>query len=505
VWCSGGNVKQLIHGGRVLSAGRLAGEPADVLIEDDTIVAVLPAGESVSDDARRIDATNRLLIPGLVNAHTHATAPLSKAVADRWSLELLLNAYPWTAGGRTLEYKYLSAFIGAVEMVRKGCTACYDLAAEIPAPSVEGIDAVARAYNDAGMRAVIAPMMADVTFYRAIPGLLDAIPPPLRERVAAISLNPFDVTLATCRELLAKWPWDRDRLRPALGPTIPHHCSDAFITGCRDLAKEHGIGVQMHVAESKAQAVVGVKRYGTTLVGHLHRLGLLASNFTAAHAIWLDDDDIGRLADAGASVAHNPGSNLKLGSGLAATRKLRDRGVTFGIGTDGCTSSDNLNMFEAMRMAAFGSRVQGPDPRQWLSAAEAFEAATIGGARALGMEGRIGQIASGHKADVVFLDLTSINYVPLNDPLLHVVFCEDGTGIDRVMVGGKVLVQDGRVIGVDMGRLASEAADAAARLAEVNANARAFVQALEPVVLDYCVGLARQPYPVQRWCGHAHP
>ena len=210
----------------------------------------------------------------------------------------------------------------------------------------------------------------------------------------------------------------------------------------------------MHVAESKVQAVVGVKRYGTTLVGHLHKLGLLAPNFTAAHAIWLDDDDIARLADAGASVAHNPGSNLKLGSGLAATRKLRDRGVTFGIGTDGCISSDNLNMFEAMRMAAFGSRVQGPDPRQWLSAAEAFEAATIGGARALGMEGRIGQLAPGHKADVVFLDLTSINYVPLNEPLLHVVFCEDGTGIDRVMIGGKMVVQDGRVIGIDMAKLA---------------------------------------------------
>ena len=156
------DVKQLIHGGRLLTAGRLGGEHADLLIEDDTIVAVLPAGESVSDDARRVDATDRLLIPGLVNAHTHATVHLAKAMADRWSLELLLNAYPWTAGGRTLEYKYLSAFIGAVEMVRKGCTACYDLVAEIPAPSLEGIDAVARAYDDVGMRAVIAPMMADV-------------------------------------------------------------------------------------------------------------------------------------------------------------------------------------------------------------------------------------------------------------------------------------------------------------------------------------------------------
>ena len=495
-------MKQLIHGGRLLTAGRLGGEHADLLIDGDTILAVLPPGESVTDDARRIDAADRLLIPGLVNAHTHATVHLSKGMADRWSLELLLNAYPWTAGGRTLDYKYLSAQIGAVEMVRKGCTACYDLVAEIPAPSVEGIEAVARAYDDVGMRAVIAPMMADTSFYRAIPGLLDAMPAALRERAEAARPQPFDMSLATCRQLLAKWSFDRDRLRPALGPTIPHHCSDEFIIGCRDLAKEHGIAVQMHVAESKVQAVVGIKRYGTTLVGHLHKLGLLAPNFTAAHAIWLDDDDIGRLADAGASVAHNPGSNLKLGSGLAATRKLRDRGVTFGIGTDGCISSDNLNMFEAMRMAAFGSRVQGPDPREWLSAAEVFEAATIGGARALGLEGRIGRLEAGYQADVVFLDLTSINYVPLNEPLLHVVFCEDGTGIDRVMIGGKIVVQGGRVLGVDMGKLAAEAAEAVTRLAEVNAGARDFVQALEPVVLDYCVGLARQPYPVHRWCGH---
>ena len=120
-------MKQLIHGGRLLTAGRLDGEHADILIDGDTIVAVLAPGESVGDDVGRIDATNRLLIPGLINAHTHATVHLAKAMADRWSLELLLNAYPWTAGGRTLEYKYLSAYIGAVEMVRKGCTACYDL------------------------------------------------------------------------------------------------------------------------------------------------------------------------------------------------------------------------------------------------------------------------------------------------------------------------------------------------------------------------------------------
>jgi cytosine/adenosine deaminase-related metal-dependent hydrolase len=498
-------VKQLIAGGRILTAGRLDGHHADLLIENDEIVAVLASGESVTDDARRVNARDRLLIPGLINAHTHATVHLAKALADRWSLELLLNAYPWTAGGRRVEDKYLSAFIGAVEMLRKGCTACYDLVAEIPAPSLDGIDAVARAYHDAGMRAVIAPMMADRTFYRAIPGLLEAMPPDLRARAEAIRLQPYDASLATCRELLARWPWQRDQLRPALAPTIPHHCTDEFLPACRDLAAEEGIGIQMHVAESKVQAVVGPKRYGRSLVGHLHKLGLLSPTFTAAHAIWLDDDDIDRLGDTGTTVAHNPGSNLKLGSGIAATRRLRERGVTFGIGTDGCLSSDNLNVFEAMRLAAFGSRVQGPDPREWLSAAEAFEAATIGGARALGMQKRIGRLEARYKADVVFLDLTSINYVPLNEALLHVVFCEDGTGVDRVMVGGRMVVEGGRVLGVDMPKLAQEASESVQRLNEVNARAREFVQALEPVVLEYCVGLARPPHHVHRWCGaHSH-
>jgi 5-methylthioadenosine/S-adenosylhomocysteine deaminase len=497
-------VKQLIHGGRLLTAGRLDGGHADLLIDGDTIVAVLPPGESVGADVKRVDATNRLLIPGLVNAHTHATVALGKAMADRWSLELLLNAYPWTAGGRTAETKYLSAKIGALEMLKKGCTACYDLAAEIPAPSVEGINAVARAYNDVGIRAVIAPMMADTTFYRAIPGMIEAMPPELRAKAEAIRATPYDVSIATCRTLIENWEWDKERLRPALGPTIPHHCSDEFIIACRDLAKLHGIGVQMHVAESRVQAVVGPKKYGTTLVGHLHKLGLVGPNFTAAHAIWIDDDDMARLADAGASVAHNPGSNLKLGSGLGAARKMMDRGITLGIGTDGCLSSDNQNVFEAMRLAAFISRVQGADPRQWLTAAEAFVAATKGGARALGMERSIGQLEPGFKADVVFLDLTNINYVPLNQPLLHVVFVEDGTGVDRVMVGGRVLVEDGKVIGEDMNRLAIEANAAAQHLEKVNAGARDFVHLFEPVVLDYCVGLAKQPYHVHRWCGHAH-
>jgi len=188
---------------------------------------------------------------------------------------------------------------------------------------------------------------------------------------------------------------------------------------------------------------------------------------------------------------------------MARSIALRERGITFGIGTDGCFCSDNLNVFEAIRLAAFSSRVQDVDPRQWLSASDVFEAATVGGARAMGMGDRIGRLAPGYKADVVMLDLTSINYVPLNNPLYHVVFCEDGTGVDRVMIGGRMVVEGGAVIGVDMRKVADQANEAMAHLREVNEGARKFVEVMEPVVLDYCVGLAREPYHVHRWCGQA--
>ncbi len=274
--------------------------------------------------------------------------------------------------------------------------------------------------------------------------------------------------------MIENWSFDRDQLRPALGPTIPHHCSDEFIIGCRDLAKAHGIGVQMHVAESKVQAVVGPRKYGTTLVGHLHKLGLLAPNFTAAHAIWLDDDDMARLADAGACVAHNPGSNMKLGSGLGAARARCANAASRSASapTAACppttrTCSRRCGWRRSSRACRAPIRASG------CRRAEAFEAATKGGARALGMESSIGQLAPGFKADVVFLDLTSINYVPLNEPLLHVVFVEDGTGVDRVMVGGRMLVEGGKVLGVDMPRLAVEAnAAAVEHLNKVNAGAR---------------------------------
>jgi 5-methylthioadenosine/S-adenosylhomocysteine deaminase len=493
---------KIIQGGQVFDSRTGRFDPADIVVEDGAIAAVL-APHSVSTEGReRIDASDKLVVPGLVNGHNHAQTNLAKGLADRWTLELLLNHAPWTGGRRTLEEKYLSAAIGACEMLRKGCTASYDMFAEFPLPTVDGVQAVAQAYADVGLRATIAPMMADKSFYQAIPGLADALPEGLREQVLAMRYAPHEQSLAACRELATQWRFDTRRIKLALGPTIPHHCSDAFLCGCRDLAREFGLGLQMHVAESKVQALVAQRTYGKSLVAHLDGLGLLGPQFCVAHGVWLDDDDRARLADRGASISHNPGSNMKLGSGLADSRAMLERGINLALGTDGAGSSDNLNMWEAMRMASFVSRVHGRDPDRWLSAAEALRAATEGGAKALGFEGLIGRIAPGYQADLVLLDLAAPHYVPLNNALNQVVHCEDGTGVHTVMVAGEVLLEAGRFTRFDFESLRGRAADAVQRLAEVNAEAKALAQKLEPYVGQFCSGLSAQPYHVHAFCSH---
>jgi guanine deaminase len=336
-----------------------------------------------------------------------------------------------------------------------------------------------------------------------VPGLIDALPEALRETALKVKYAPHETAIAACRAIVEGWTLDRDLVRPALGPTIPHHCTDAFLTASRDLAREHGLGMQMHVGESKMQAVVAVQRYGRTLVGHLDSLGMLGPHFCVAHGVWLDDDDRRRLADHGASISHNPGSNLKLGSGIADFRAMLDRKVNVAVGTDGTASSDNLNVFEAMRMAAYLSRVQEHPTERWVSAREAFHAATEGGAKALGFA-RIGRLQPGYKADIVFIDLGALHYVPLNDFIQQLVFAEDGTGVDSVMIGGRMVLDRGRLTTVDLARIRHQAEEAVARLAAANSEAKATSDRLAPFVGQFCSGLAAKPYHVQRFCGHAH-
>jgi 5-methylthioadenosine/S-adenosylhomocysteine deaminase len=493
----------LIRNGLVLDIAGHAAPPADLLIAGDTIAAIGPPGIAAPEDAAVVDAGGRLLMPGLVNAHTHGHGNLAKGVGDVWTLELLLNAGPYLAGHRSLEDKYLSGLLGGLDMIRSGTTACYDLMHEFPLPTAEGLAAVARGYNEAGLRVVLAPMVADHSFFEAIPGLVDALPPALARAVERFRQAPAETTLAALRAIVTGWAGDNLRAPLALAPTIPLHCSDAFITGCRDLAREFGMGLQMHLAESRVQAVSGMRRYGKTLTAHLDALGFLGPDFTGAHGVWLDGDDITRLADRGCAVAHNPGSNMRLGSGIAPARQMKARGVALGIGTDGASCSDNQNMFEAMRLASFASRLLGTDYRGWLRTEEVLAMATEGSARALGLGDAIGRLAAGYQADIVFLDLDHPNLIPLNDPVNQLVHSENGGAVDSVMIGGRMVLEHGRFPGIDVAALRARIADRVAELRDKTGELKALAGNLEDIVGRFCVGLARQPYPIERRMPHA--
>jgi guanine deaminase len=489
----------VVRGGRVVDPRTRDQSFADILIVGDTIAEIGPPGMPAPVEARVMDASDRAIMPGFVNGHIHGHGTLAKGlVEDRWPLELFLNALPGLSGSRTLEDKYLNGLVCAVEMIRKGCTACYDLFFEFPIPSLEGIEALGCAYSDAGVRAVIAPMVADTTLYGAYPGLLDALPAPLREQAAAIRLAPHEASADAMAGIFENWPFDRSRIKPAIAPTIPLHCSDAFLLRCRDLARDYGLPLQTHLAETKAQAVLGLQRYGRTLVAHLDQLQMLGPHFSAAHAIWLDDDDLMRLADNGASVVHAPTSNMRFGSGLARLRPMLDRRVNVGIATDASNSSDSLNMFESTRLASFISRVLTPEYQQWLGADEVLTMATEGSARAMGWDGMLGRVAAGYKADLVFLDLRHINYVPLHDLVTQIVFTENGSAVDSVMIGGRLVLDHGHLTTVDETKLRRDATAAAARLATANQQMRQLSRKLQGFVGHFCKALSHEPYHVHR-------
>ncbi|MET0350450.1 MAG: amidohydrolase family protein, partial [Rhizobacter sp.] len=267
----------LIGGGLVVADASAAPRHADILVEDGRIVALTAPGASGVDAAvPRLDATDRLVMPGLVNGHTHAHGGLGRGAVEDVALEGFLAASPAINGQRGLDDLALSATLTGVELLRKGCTALFDMTTQFPLPTVDGLLAVAGAYDRIGIRAVVSPMMADRTLYQAYPELLASLPEPLRAGAAALKgASPAD-NLAAVDAAARDWPFDPARVRLGIAPTIPLHCSDDFMRGCAVLSETWDLPMQTHLAESKMQAVFGEQRYGKSLVAHLAEIGLLA-------------------------------------------------------------------------------------------------------------------------------------------------------------------------------------------------------------------------------------
>jgi cytosine/adenosine deaminase-related metal-dependent hydrolase len=489
-----------IHGGLVIDP--IDGEPRrrELIVHDGTIAASLepgPVALAAGFDLPCVDATDLLIVPGLVNAHTHGHANLMKGVADRWPLELSLTHGPWMSGARDLETIYVSTLLGAIEMLANGITSCCDLVYEFPRASAAGLRTVAQAYADAGMRAVIAPMIADRSFFDAYPEVVASMPPALAARVRGFALAPMDETLAAVREIVSGPPMP-DGVRLGIAPTIPLHCSDTFLAACRDLAAAYDLPMQMHIAESRLQATAGTRAYGVSLTEHLAAMDLLRPSFTAAHGVWLGERDLDLIAESGASIAHVPASNFRLGSGIAHVRPMLDRGINVALATDGANSSDSLDMLDAMRLASFASRSYCERSDRWLSSTEALRAATIGGAQALGFGERVGRPIAGAYADLTFFDLTHPAFVPLNDPLNQIVNGDAARAIAHVMAGGRFALRD-RAIAAWTPALRERIAAARERLRSVTRPARELADELAPFVLEFAGRSAAGPFPIERF------
>lgn len=489
---------------RLLMTGALVVDPEsgkadyrDLLVENGKIAEIGAPRALSTIDATPHDARNRLIVPGLVNAHTHGHANLMKGIADAWTLEASLTNGPWLAGTRDPETIYLSTLLGAIDMLSKGCTACYDLVYEFPQPTKEGFMAAARAYADAGMRAVLAPMIADRTLFQSIPGLTDALPQDLQNAVRGFNLASGDQTIAAVEAIVAARIELPDGITIAIAPTIPHHCTDRFLRECMDIAERHTLPIHMHIAESRLQAIVAQKAYGRSAVRYLADLGMLRPGFTAAHGVWLGEDDLDLLAEHGCSIAHIPASNFRLGSGIAHVRPMLDRGIPVGLATDGANSSDSLSILQAMRLASFGARAFTGSRDSWLQADEVVQLATRGGAKVLGLESG-GRMKQGAYADLTLFDLDHVDFIPDTDPINQLVTCADSSSVTDVMVGGVFKVRDRKVVSVDVTGLRSRVHDSVVRLSAATSHARVLSGLLEPHVVAFAESISTEPLSIER-------
>jgi 5-methylthioadenosine/S-adenosylhomocysteine deaminase len=268
--------------------------------------------------------------------------------------------------------------------------------------------------------------------------------------------------LDDCEEFVATFHAP-DKLTTACpGPSAVQRCTDELLTGCGEISRKNNLPLHIHLAETKAQQVQGDSIYGHSLLQHLDSLGIVGTNLSCAHSIWIEDSDVQLFAQRGATPVHNPASNLRIGSGLAKVKDFLAAGVNVGLGTDGAASNDNQNMFDAARLASLIHNHAGSDFNQWVTPAQALAMATRNGARAFGLD--TGAIAPGKLADIVLLRRDAPAYRPLNDVVNQIVFCENGSNVDTVLVNGEVVVSGGRLTKVDEMEVFKRAEDARMRL-----------------------------------------
>jgi 5-methylthioadenosine/S-adenosylhomocysteine deaminase len=444
----------LITGGRVLDPlGELHRPPQqDILVEDGKIAALGEQAHIRGASCEVMDASGLLITPGFINAHCHSHDTMLRGLFEQMPLELWgLTAFPFHWSRRSADEIEVRTKLHAAECLRGGMTTIQDMVTLVDFER-EHAEALASAYAGTGIEAVVAPQFSDLGGAAGIPFVNEMFAPELRAMLGS-DVDPESVIdrVVALFEMVSA-----DRLTWQLGPVQPQICSDVLLKRVATIAREREMRVFTHLYETRSEAVLArsLSRDSGSMVQRLRRLGVLNERLTVAHGVWISSDEIQHVA-AGASLATNPVTNLKLMNGVAPIHRYRRSGVTIGLGCDNSSASDVQSIFQAMKLfaLAWGLQADAGDS----AAREAFVAATIGGASALGMADAIGRIAPGFRANLTFIDLTDPSWRPLNSAVRQLVYGETGRAVRHVMVQSSFVVRDGRMVSIDENGLCEEA------------------------------------------------
>jgi 5-methylthioadenosine/S-adenosylhomocysteine deaminase len=461
----------------VLTGGDGDAGPTDILIENRRIAAIGP-NLTAPSTARTIDGRDRLVAPGLVNAHWHSPMQLSPGTSDRMNHKVFMWENQVDTANRSKEEIYLSAVIGCLQMLKSGTTAVIDHFPE-QGFGLEDVATVVKAFEDCGMRAVVALRIFDREYSDIVPPP-ERVTPSLRAALAGantLAPRPMRESLDLVREAIGKFDRTADRIRIFPAPSNPVRCSDELLVSCQEMAARLDTGVHCHLLETRTQAELAMRAYGRSMVEHMAAIGAFSGRWSCAHCNWLSEPEIAIMGELGAIAVLNPESNLKIGSGIPPIPALLLAGVPCAIGTDGASTNDNLILQDAMQLAAILHRAGEPDRRRWVTVDDTIAMATTGGAQAM-LDRELGRLAPGAKADLVLYDLSAPSWVPLNDPAQQLVFGERGGSVDTVIVDGSVLVESGRTVTIDEEAVLRAAKSILPGIRSRNSGVRAIAEAV---------------------------
>ena len=435
-------VDLLITGGTIVTmdADRRVIEDGFLAVNGDTIVSIGPSSAMAYPKGliakQTIDAKGKLILPGLINGHTHVPMVLMRGLIDDVTLDDWLRKYIFPAEARNVTEDYVrwGTRLAMAEMIRSGTTTFADM--------YYFEDAVAEETKAAGLRGFLGETWID-------------FPAPDNKSEAEMA--------AYSERFLKKWQGD-PLIHAAVAPHSIYTCSEKTLRDAAALARKYHAPILIHVAEMRKELMDSLANNGATPVQYLERISFLGPDVVAAHCIWVDYTDMKILADHQVGCVHNPSSNMMLASGVAPVVDERAAGMRVGLGTDGPAGSNNdLDMMEEMDLAAKLQKTARVDPRA-LGAKGALEMATIEGARALHMEKEIGSLEAGKKADLVVLSLNVPNAVPMYDVYSQVVYALKASEVETVVVGGKMLLKDGKLLTVDEAKAMAKAKEYGAKV-----------------------------------------